>query len=146
MKSPQKSCKHIWYFSVRFLFPGTEEPSGLQSMGLQSQTWLKRLSSSSSKLNTVKTAKPWGSCKGTQEKETGLGWSPRWRGRRGETRVAEFCSGSLVAGWPSMTGAGVSAGDSAVLSFHASWFRGPADYFPGSVEVLCSPRRGSQIG
>ena len=34
MKSPQKSCKHIWYFSVRFLYPGTEEPSGLRSMGL----------------------------------------------------------------------------------------------------------------
>ena len=31
--------------------PGTEEPRGLPSMGLQSQTRLKQLSSSSNKLN-----------------------------------------------------------------------------------------------
>ena len=38
--------------------PGTGEPGGLQSMGSQSQTRLKRLSSSSSSSNTTKAETP----------------------------------------------------------------------------------------
>ena len=46
-KNPQKEGMATHSSILAWRIPWTEEPGGLQSMGLQSRTWLKWLSSSS---------------------------------------------------------------------------------------------------
>ena len=47
LKDPQKEGMATHSSILAWRIPWTEEPGGLQSMGLQSRTWLKWLSSSS---------------------------------------------------------------------------------------------------
>ena len=128
----EESCKHIWYFSVRFLYPGKLCSEGKASacnagdLGLipgsgrsprVGKDWATSLS-----WTRLKTAKPWGTSKGLG-KGNRVRLEPRVERKERWDTGDWICSGSLVAGWPSKTGAGVSDGDSAELSFHASWIR-----------------------
>lgn len=68
-----------------------------------------------------KTAKSLGSCEWDKWNRKGLGWKPLWPGMRIERQRWLILSLEVsIVGWPSITGTGVSARDSAMVSNHTS--------------------------